>query len=337
LKSSLYISHSQSDLNRIIMDKNILVSISCTTYNHSEYIRECLDNFINQKTNFDYEIIIHDDASTDDTAAIIQEYVHKHPNLIFPIYQNINQFSQGQRGMMVRYNFARCRGKYIALCEGDDFWTDPYKLQKQVDFLEQNSDYVLCFHNALVIKDVQNRKKERRLFYNNYTKTDYNANDVIKTWLVPTASIVFRNSIKEYPQLLKESVFGDIALQVYLCEFGKMYFLNEVMSVYRINDGSITIKTINDPNHYKRLITQYKKMNAFFNNKYKIEIDKKIFLLHLTCVNAYKNNSILNQLNFFLKAIISSPLIALKNKQKVFNAIKAIGVTIYTGSIFKYK
>ena len=128
------------------MDKSIpVVSICCVAYNHVHFIRQCLDGFVMQKTNFPFEVLIHDDASTDGTQDIIREYEAKYPDIIKPIYQKENQYSKGVRVSLV-YNYSRVRGKYVALCEGDDYWTDPYKLQKQVDFLEAHPDYVMCSH-----------------------------------------------------------------------------------------------------------------------------------------------------------------------------------------------
>lgn len=127
--------------------ENPFVSICCLTYNHESYIRQCLDGFVMQKANFPIEILIHDDASTDGTQDIIREYEVKYPNIIKPIYQKENQYSKGVKVSLV-YNYPRAKGKYIALCEGDDYWTDPYKLQKQVDFLESHPDYVMCSHDV---------------------------------------------------------------------------------------------------------------------------------------------------------------------------------------------
>jgi len=118
------------------------VSICCLAYNHEPYIRDCLDGFMIQQTNFDFEVLIHDDASTDKTAEIIREYEKKYPDIIKPIYQTENQYSK-RVGITRVFQFPRARGKYIAMCEGDDYWTDPLKLQKQVDFLESNPDYGL--------------------------------------------------------------------------------------------------------------------------------------------------------------------------------------------------
>lgn len=109
-----------------------LVSICCITYNQENYIRDAIEGFLMQRTTFPIEIIIHDDASTDNTAKVVNEFAEKHPDLIVPIYQTINQYSQGIKPWP-NFVFPRARGKYIALCEGDDYWTDPLKLQKQVD------------------------------------------------------------------------------------------------------------------------------------------------------------------------------------------------------------
>ena len=120
------------------MNKEIIVSICCATYNHQKYIRDAIEGFLMQKTTFPFEILIHDDASTDGTADIIREYEAKYPDIIKPIYQRENQYSKGIKISQV-YQFPRAQGKYIALCEGDDYWIDPLKLQKQVDYMERNS------------------------------------------------------------------------------------------------------------------------------------------------------------------------------------------------------
>ena len=133
-------------------DESLLVSISCITYNHANYIRDTIEGFLIQKINFPIEILIHDDASTDGTEEIIREYEEKYPEIIKPIYGTENQYVKGKRGSRT-FNIPRAHGRYIALCEGDDYWTDPLKLQKQIDFLENNHDFSMCISSRIVINE----------------------------------------------------------------------------------------------------------------------------------------------------------------------------------------
>ena len=123
--------------------KSPVVSVICCTYNHEPYIRQCLEGFMMQKTDFPFEVLVHDDASTDNTSSIVKEFEAKFPDIIKPIYQLENQYHK-KIDILTTYLFSRAKGRYIALCEGDDYWTDPLKLQKQVDFLEQNPLYIQC-------------------------------------------------------------------------------------------------------------------------------------------------------------------------------------------------
>jgi len=154
INSDQYHRLSLSPLCEHSWDNNIepLVSICSITYNHGPYIKECLEGFLMQKTTFPVEILIHDDASTDGTEEIIREYEVKYPHIIKPLYEDENQWAKGKKGSKV-FNFPRARGKYIAICEGDDYWTDSLKLQKQVEFLKKNSDCSLCFHASKSIRN----------------------------------------------------------------------------------------------------------------------------------------------------------------------------------------
>ena len=148
-----------------------LVSICCITYNHAQFIRKCLDGFLMQKTDFPIEILIHDDCSTDGTTEIIREYEAKYPDLIFPLYEEENQYQQGKAAEIDFYNYRRARGKYIAYCEGDDHWTDPLKLQKQVDFMEANPEYSVCFHDFQEY-DVRTNEYRRKVYCHPQTMVD---------------------------------------------------------------------------------------------------------------------------------------------------------------------
>ena len=127
-----------------------IVSIHSLVYNHEPYLRQCLDGFVMQKTDFVFEAIVHDDCSTDGSVAIIREYAEKYPKIIKPIYEIENQYSKIGVIGIEKLMHSCSHGKYTAYCEGDDYWTDPYKLQKQIDFLEQHKEYSMCFHSVSI-------------------------------------------------------------------------------------------------------------------------------------------------------------------------------------------
>jgi len=220
---------------------NPLVSICCITYNHEKYIAQAIEGFLMQKTDFPIEIIIHDDASIDRTADIIREYEIKHPKFIKPIYQKENQWSKGIRPYPI-YVWPEARGKYIAICEGDDYWTDPYKLQKQVSFLEDNEDYsfVLTNFDAYFENDkkvVKNFLTKQKDFYQN-PKTPH---ELFTTYLRP---LTWMMRAKYFDEILLDItsnyLIGDAPLYLYLAFKGKIGFIDESTGVYRINYGSLT-------------------------------------------------------------------------------------------------
>lgn len=228
----------------------VLVSISCITYNHASYIRQCLDGFMMQQTNFAFEVLIHDDASTDGTTEIIKEYEAKYPDIIKPLYEEENQWVKGRRGSAV-FNFPRAKGKYIALCEGDDYWTDPLKLQKQVDFLEANSEYVMCSHHF----NTYNQEEAcfgvdwNAVFSEDFT---FDLEFFIKRdkWITQPLTILFRRSslnLKEYHQY---SNAKDVTLIYHILKKGKGVFLKDNMGIYRCHDGGIWSK-VNRPQQIK--------------------------------------------------------------------------------------
>lgn len=214
------------------MNKELpLVSIICTSYNHEKYIAQAIEGFVMQKTTFPFEIIVHDDASTDNTANIVRDYEAKYPELFVNIYQTENQYSKG-KGDVVKIVFSAARGKYIALCEGDDYWTDPLKLQKQVDFLEANNDYSMCYHrvnelfmNGRCLPDIINKSNKEQTF------TIY---DLARANFIHTPSVIFRKDhINKLPNWFNESPVGDYPLHMLNAKYGKIKYLPELMAVYR--------------------------------------------------------------------------------------------------------
>lgn len=216
-----------------------LVSICCITYNHEEYIKDALEGFLMQETDFPFEVLIHDDASTDRTADIIREYEKKYPEIIKPIYQTENQYSQGLR--TAKNNYVRAQGEFIATCEGDDYWIDKHKIQKQVNILRIETNCNVCFHESYqktndgrILKARIHKGKARLLSPENI---------IIHSGItMPTASIMFRGTILDKminPVFQKPRYsYGDTYLRAVTSYPNGAYYLNEFMSVYRVNSKS---------------------------------------------------------------------------------------------------
>ncbi len=222
----------------------ITVAIRCITYNHEPYIRQCLEGFIIQKTNFRFVAIVHDDASTDGTADIIREYEEKYPDIIKPIYETENQYSKrdGSLGRIMREVTNATGCKYVAMCEGDDYWTDPLKLQKQVDFLEENQEYSMCFTGANVVSTTSVLHTD---YYNDLQSRDYLANELLYKLVVPTASIMYRSFISTKVPSDKRFFVGDNVVILTCAANGKIRCLNEKMVVYRRNEGGVSYVVAN--------------------------------------------------------------------------------------------
>lgn len=266
------------------MNKNMnipLVSICCITYNHALYIRQCLDGFLMQKTNFAFEVLIHDDCSSDGTTEIIKEYEIQYPHIVKPLYEKENQWVKGRRGSAV-FNFPRAKGKYIALCEGDDYWIDPYKLQKQVDFLEANPEYTLCFANAMEHWQDDDTKEDKP--FSNVEDRDYSGVEVYKKWIVPTASILMRNTVLKsdiYAKARrnKNFIFGDNVLFLSCAHIGKIRGMADVVSVYRRCNRGAVIDTNRSPMRYLAFINQNIHIYKVFGDSYKEEAEKSFYSL----------------------------------------------------------
>lgn len=224
---------------------NPQVSISCLTYNHAPFLRRCLDGFLMQQCDFDFEILIHDDASNDGTQEIIKEYQQKYPQIIKPILQTENQWSKGVNGISFRANFPRARGKYIAMCEGDDYWTDPYKLQQQVDFLENNPHFSLTCGGFLKvnIKTGQNTAEiitDERLFpRGNSVGFEFSLSELHKAWITKTLTVVFRKELLDIEKLLRFKHLRDVHLFHHLIKKGDGFYFRKIFGAYNIHPGGV--------------------------------------------------------------------------------------------------
>ena len=213
-----------------------LVAIKCITYNHEPYIRDALEGFVMQKTDFPFVAIVHDDASTDRTAEIIREYAEKYPDIIKPIYETENQYSK-RDGSLARIMNKACEdvgARYIALCEGDDYWTDPLKLQKQVDFLESHPEYGMCY--TQVRNYIQENKSYTEIWGGTFERFE---EFVFSKNTIPTHSVVYKSKLyREYqieihPQN-KGWLMGDFPLWLYISIKSRIKFLPILSGVYRV-------------------------------------------------------------------------------------------------------
>lgn len=268
-----------------VSKENILVSIVCNTYNQEDYIADALESFVMQKTNFKFEILVHDDASTDTTADIVREYEQKYPELIKPIYQTENQYSQ-KNGVITKLQYGRAKGKYIAFCEGDDYWTDENKLQKQADFMEANPQYSLCVHAASVVDG----STGEFMYEINVSDTDRDmtVDEIIMRWgcELPTNSMMYRRELRDgYPAFLLKAPVGDYPLTVYLSFCGKVRYMSDNMSSYRyMAKGSWSSQFMEDDENSLRrrinLYTQFQEMfrqiDDYTKKKYHDVIERRI-------------------------------------------------------------
>ena len=256
---------------------NILVAIHCLAYNHEPYIRECLDGFIMQKTNFKFVAIVHEDASTDRTATIIKEYAEKYPDIIKPIYETENQYSKkdGTIQRIMSDAIEATGAKYVAMCEGDDYWIDPYKLQKQVDFMEANPEYVLCSHRFV------NRIANNMEFYEDHlgnlfmsqnVGVDINNQKNLECWMTKTMTLLIRREkLFRLPSASRFKYWRDVHMNYYLLKQGLGYCFPFVGAVYRCHDNGVFFslsdsqKWITNLRIWNELLVENKFDNDLFN------------------------------------------------------------------------
>ena len=258
-----------------------MVPVLCTTYNQKKYISTCLDSLVNQKTTFPYEIIVRDDASTDGTSDIVREYCKRYPEKIVPLILEENYFQRGLSNLSFEKMFRMSKGKYIALCEGDDFWTDENKLQKQVDFMEEHPDYSICGHASYFATE-SGMFLNNRFFRLNSGSKDLSVEEILSNWVLSTSSMFYRKSCQQDITIPFQGtcINGDIALMTYLALKGKVYYLDELMSAYRMSsNGSISQKANSDPDFFKNLRLEYiamlDRIDAYTQGQYSDTIKKR--------------------------------------------------------------
>ena len=254
------------------------VSVIMLAYNHEKFITDAIEGVLMQKTNFDIELIIANDHSTDRTEQVVEHYRKKNP-IIVKGYCN-------EKNLGPRFNFikaySKVSGEYVAMCEGDDYWTDPFKLQKQIDFLEANQDFVISFHDIKIIDENGESKDDNRQPLK--SKRDFDKNELLENYL-PTPTLVYRKVIKELPDVFKKSDNGDSLLLSILTQKGKSKYQSEIKeSIVRVHSGGLW-STMELPEKWSKILHTrfliFKSLN--------MELRKEVFDQY---VNTYEMASI---------------------------------------------
>ncbi len=225
-------------------EEPILVAIHCLVYNHEPYLRDCFEGFVMQKTNFRFVAVVHEDASTDNSAVIIREYEAKYPDIFRPIYETENQWhkTDGSLGRIMNAAINATGAKYVAMCEGDDYWTDPYKLQKQVDFLEEHEEFSLCCHGYSILNVDKGTMVEKRVVLPPESKDGLmftNAENMME-WYTKTPTVLMRADVyKAVPDLSIFKYACDTYIFYYILKQGKGYYLSFNGAVYRAHGGGV--------------------------------------------------------------------------------------------------
>ncbi len=305
---------NQAEVNVI---QQPLVSIRCLVYNHEPFLRDCLEGFVMQQTNFPFEAIVHDDASTDRSADIIREYAAKYPHIIKPIYEKENLYSKKDGSLKRALDEAMSgSSKYVAYCEGDDYWTDPQKLQKQVDFMEAHLEYSMCFHNAVIKWE---RNENTPTLFCKLEERTYSSPEIYASRLIPTAAILLKKSVltsdiyEQACSCFKGYPYGDTLLFLSAAAQGKLMGFPDVMSVYRKHEGGIAYHRCLSPDSLYIAISYNQLIPKYFGSHLKAISEKRISnLFREEVLTTAKQNGLQAALKYMWGMMKRMPLRSLK-------------------------
>ena len=291
---------------------NPLVSIRTSTYNHGPYIKQCIEGILMQKTNFAFEYIIGEDFSTDETREIVFDYARKYPNIIRVITAEYNVGSKANGRRCIN----ACRGKYMALCEGDDYWTDPLKLQKQVDFLESHPEYTMCFHNACVLNETKYKFELVKI-----ENRDYNIRELFEEWLVPTASILAKKKVFDKYTFHIDLLNGDIFFVLSAVSLGKVRGMKDVMSVYRVQDKGLTISRVKDApmELEKQYVKHFLLLKSIFSGIPQKSLNKRLSNTYINIGILYRRRNPFLFIYYISRAFYLSPQMFCKRLANLLN------------------
>ncbi|MCW7551386.1 glycosyltransferase [Endozoicomonas gorgoniicola] len=284
----------------------VYVSVICTTYNQESYIRDAIESFLAQETEYRFEIVIHDDASTDGTRKIIEKYYDRFPSIISPVLQKENKHSQGQKISALAVSFSK--GEYIAFCEGDDYWCDSKKLDKQYNALQENKNILLCVHDAFVINE-KNEESDYKFPKRKYKKQIIPHREIFleKGQFSPTASMMVHSSIfKPLPDFYYNTPVGDFFIEIMGGVNGVLY-LPKKMSVYRRGSaGSWSVRVLKNvdrlTNHNLRMITSLDSVKKELDIKGSL-INKKKRHNYLGLADIYWKKNKIESIKYFLLSL----------------------------------
>ncbi|QQV02136.1 MULTISPECIES: glycosyltransferase family 2 protein [Chryseobacterium] len=213
---------------------NHLVSVVMITFGHEKYIEESINGVLSQVLEGKIELLISDDCSPDDTERIVNKIIAEHPNGSWIKYIKHSE----NKGAIPNFawSISQAKGKYIAICEGDDYWTDPLKLQKQIDFLDHNKDYSICFHHVDEV-DENGKLISEKIIQSEIEEKEYTIDDLSKGNFIHTPSVVFRKNVQTLPDFFIFSPLGDYPLHMINASYGKIKYFPDTMAVYRVGAG----------------------------------------------------------------------------------------------------
>jgi glycosyltransferase involved in cell wall biosynthesis len=257
------------------------VSVCVPVYNHEKYIAQMLEGALMQQTTFPFEIVIGDDASTDHTQDIIRQYIDENPGKIRAFLHQENQGPAEPREFAGRNNvlalLKACKGEYVAMCEGDDYWTDPLKLQKQVDFLDAHPDYAICHHNVEVIYEDGSPSHS---FNSPDQKTTSTIEDILEDkWFMATASWLYRNHFldHDFAEWHAKAAAGDWALIIQLAANGKIGYLPETMGIYRKHSAGLSnVHASTNQRFWKNRKEMFENVNKWLDYRYSNTVSKTV-------------------------------------------------------------
>jgi len=259
---------------------NVTIVINCLVYNHEPYLKDCLEGIAMQKTNFKFVAVVHDDASTDKSVNIIKEYENKYPDIFIPLYEDENLYSKNKIKLSKKIydELFKTGAEYIAICEGDDYWIDPLKLQKQYDYMKSHPDCSLCGTNGFVMWE--DFIKPAYYFNTISVPKDFSLSDLSNRWQMPTASLLYKVEVLRCLEEWNDGYFhGDLRVMLTAKSMGSVHYLPILTCVYRYSNKNLT-STTNLVGHNlgwaaKEMLRLFNGFDKWTDGKYSDQIEEK--------------------------------------------------------------